>query len=182
VRVYLDTGPFIDYLSSRSPLALPLRAGGRKDRDRARLSNDAEECLKRLRFHEALTSAFTVHEAERTLFDDLNRGSKGVSDKYRYLVMSARNLSAQVLTAANYFGITVAALRETELRELIAGRDIESRSIRPADSLHIATARRRNVDLIVTGDGDLLSCDRVFQNRSGTLMRCVDTDEALSLL
>ena len=183
MKVYLDTGFFIDYLLFRSPLVSTLRSGDRRGRDPARLSRDAEECMSRLRrSHDTFTSAFMLHEAERTLFDSLSVAARGMSDKYRFLVMSARALSAQVLATTQVAGIAIVPLGSDDFLEAYALRELDALSILPADALHVVAARRLDAEVVVTGDRDLLRCDGKVANSLGKPMRCVDTDEALAIL
>ena len=69
MRVYIDTGIFIDFLVTRGHSGAYLRTAPRRGRAPDQLANDAEECLQRIaRTHTGLTSALTLYEAEEALF------------------------------------------------------------------------------------------------------------------
>jgi predicted nucleic acid-binding protein len=60
--------------------------------------------------------------------------------------------------------------------------ELQKRGLRAADALHVATAVEFDADLLVSGDEDILNVDGVITNRSGRVIRCVDSHDALKLL
>src|SRR5215470_7832268 len=103
MRVYLDTGAFIDYLTRRSHAGPFLRTSGRRGRTTDQLSLDATECFHRIgSLHEGFTSSLTLYEVERTMYERLESLSSGLPDHYRYLIASARPLAFQIMLLVEY--------------------------------------------------------------------------------
>jgi hypothetical protein len=76
MRVYVDTGLFIDYLSGRGPAATSLRSVGRRGRSLEQVLSDAERVLESIaRRHEGGTSVLTYYEAEEAPYKSLEAGT-----------------------------------------------------------------------------------------------------------
>jgi hypothetical protein len=111
MRVYIDTGLFIDYLSARTVVATRLRSTGRRDRTRDQVLSDAERVLTRVeRRHEGATSALTYYEVEEALYKSLRAGTTGVSNVDVYRVNAARSIVPQTVIAVTFFNIEVLEL------------------------------------------------------------------------
>jgi hypothetical protein len=86
MRVYLDTGVFIDYFINRSHVGHYLRTGSRRGRTPKKLNKDVISCLSRIsRKHEGFTSNLTLYELEHALFTAMKNTYKGSSHLDRYL-------------------------------------------------------------------------------------------------
>lgn len=185
MRVYFDTGVFIDYLIYRDSLISLLRNQTRRGRSLAELSEDVTNCLQIIaRNHEGFTSAFTLYEVEKSMLYRLRRASSGIDlvDKNRYLVNSARLLFQQTLAAIQYHNFRILDLTENDLLKKMTELEIAIRNIKPGDSLHIATAILHNAELIISTDRDLLRLNNIFTNNNGLQIHCCDTDQAVNLL
>jgi predicted nucleic acid-binding protein len=183
MRVYLDTGLFLDYLAPRGHAGTFLRTANRRGRTINDLSEDAAECLACISpMHEGMTSCLTLYEVEHTMYEKLKNLSTGLTDHHRYLITSARSLTIQVLSMVRYHGIRVLDLSQSVFEKAASELELQSRAIRAADSIHMATAMMNSADVIVTADDHLLGLDCVFRNPNGAQIRCVDTDVALTLL
>jgi hypothetical protein len=74
VKVYLDSGVFIDFLSGRGHAGSYLRSVDRRGRSPVRLLADAEACLAAiLDRHDGMTSSLTCYEVEEALYRELRR-------------------------------------------------------------------------------------------------------------
>lgn len=183
MRVYVDTGIFIDYLISRGHVASYLRSGKRRGRSLSQLAQDAEECFSRIsKNHEGFTSSLTFHEVEEALYQELCKSISGVTHGKKYLIPSARCAMTQMLITTGLFNIQVLDLTSTIIEQQLQQLDFQIRGIRSGDSLHMTTAILNNADLILSADRDLLNVDNVYQNATGNLIRCWDTDIALRTL
>jgi len=60
--------------------------------------------------------------------------------------------------------------------------ELQTRGIRAADALHIATAIGFDADLLVSADDSILNLDGILVNKRGAKILCRDTDMALQLL
>ena len=77
MRVYLDTGVFIDYLINRSHAGHYLRKGARRGRTPGQLNKDVVSCLSKIgRKHEGFTSCLALYELEDALFTELKNAYK----------------------------------------------------------------------------------------------------------
>ena len=183
MRVYLDTGLFLDYLAPRGHAGTFLRTADRRGRTSNRLSEDAAKCLVRISArHEGMTSCLTLYEVEHTMYEKLKNMSIGLADHHRYLITSARSLTIQVISMVRYHGIRVLDLSQSVFEKTASELELQSRGIRAADSIHVTTAMMNSADVIVTADDHLLGLDCVFRSPNGAEIRCVDTDDALTLL
>jgi len=182
VSVYVETGIFIDYLSCRGS-ARSLRTESRRGRSQGQLALDAEAFLLHIRgSRNGGTSALTCYEAEEALFKDLATTVKGVSRGGQLIVPVARALMMQTLTAIQYFDVQVLELSPGVIERQLSMVELQKRGLRAADALHVATAVEFDADLLVSGDEDILNVDGVITNRSGRVIRCVDSHDALKLL
>lgn len=178
MRVYLDTGVFIDYLSARTTSAL--RTSGRRGRALADIPTDAEQLLRVLaQKHQAATSCLTYYEVEEALFKLLAIAAKGNPNAQKLLVPAARSLMIQTQMVVRSFRISVLDLTsgiiETQLKT------VELEGIRAADALHIATALEFRAELIVSTDDGVLGLHEMLSTNSGKV-KCLDTNDALRLL
>lgn len=183
MRVYLDTGFFLDYLAPRGHAGNFLRIANRRGRSVDRLSEDAARCLVEIASkHEGVTSCLTLYEVEHAMYEKLKDLSSGLSDRHRYLITSARSLTVQVLSMVKYHNIRVLDLSQAIFQKTLSEIELQSRAIEAADSIHIATAIVHYTDLIVSTDDDMLKLNGVFANSSGGQIQCLDTDDALLVL
>jgi hypothetical protein len=98
VKVYIDTGLFIDCLTSRGPVGAYLRTAAGRGRSPAALCIDAECCLSKIaQSHKGITSSLTYYEVEEALFRELVRKNTGVAHAKKYLIPAARSAITQVM-------------------------------------------------------------------------------------
>jgi predicted nucleic acid-binding protein len=183
VKVYLDSGVFIDLLTGRGHAAY-LRTTKRRGRDPERLRTDAEKCLAAIDDrHAGTTSTITCWEVEEAMYRELVRRSPeaGVTER-RVLVPAARSLVTQTLGVIDYFRIELLDLTRLVVVAQSSNVHLQERGIRAADALHVTTALAEGAELLITTDAELIRLDNVFENSAGVSLRCVDTDHALSLL
>ena len=84
MRVYFDTGVFIDYLSTRGS-ANVLRSSARRGRTPAEIVVDAERLFELVgRAHIGATSCLTYYEAEEALYRHLAQSAKRVAESMRH--------------------------------------------------------------------------------------------------
>jgi predicted nucleic acid-binding protein len=183
VRVYCDTGIFIDYLSTRGSANSLLRSSERRGRSPADIAADAERLFGTVsRSHIGGTSCLTYYEVEEALYRLLAQSAKGISRADTLLIPAARAITTQVQIVVELFGISVLDLTSGTVRLQLQQLDLQTRGIRAADALHAASAIAFDADLLVSADDALLSLDGVLMNNQGRKMLCRDTDLALQLL
>lgn len=183
MRVYFDTGPFIDYLSARGAANALLRSAERRGRAPADIAADAERLFEKVsRAHTGATSCLTYYEVEEALYHLLAQSAKGISQADRLLIPAARSITTQVQMVVELFEISVLDLTTGIVRVQLRQLDLQTRGIRAADALHVASAIEYNADLLVSGDEAVLSLDGVLTNNEGRRMVCADTDGALRLV
>lgn len=183
MRVYVDTGVFIDYLSGRGLTASGLRSAGRRGRSLEQVLNDAEQALQRIaRRHKGATSALTYYEVEEALYKSLVAGTAGVAHADLYRVAAARSIVPQTVIAVQFFSIEVLELTAETVNTQLRIPELQTRGIRAADALHMASASRWNAGAIITADEEILRLDNLLRNDAGELMRCFDSDGALRVL
>jgi predicted nucleic acid-binding protein len=181
MRVYLDTGVFIDYLSARGNSIL--RTTDRRGRTPAAMAADAERLFEKTkRFHSAATSCLTYYEAEEALYKPLKESAKGVSHAKTMLVPVVRSMTFQLLMVVERFNISVLDLTAGTVHLQLQQHPLQTRGIRAADALHAATAIEFDADLWVSTDDALLQLDGLLTNRRGVGILCRDTDSAVHLL
>lgn len=183
MRVYLDTGTFIDYFINRSHAGHYLRPGRRRGRTPKRLEKDVVSCLSRIgRRHEGFTSILTLYELEHALFTAMKDAYKGSSHLIPLIISSARSAVPQGMTVAQLYKIKLVDVSETIILKHVQEVALQLHGIMAADSLHIITAVETDADVIISTDTHMHRLDNVFRNSRGFQIRCVDTDVALTLL
>lgn len=180
MRVYLDAGIFIDYLSARGSPGL--RTAGRRGRSLAQISADAEALLNRAsRKHRVATSCLTYYEVEEALYKQLSTAAKGIPHAEKLLVPIARSLMIQTQMVVKSFGIVALDLTASTIALQLQTTSLQTEGIRAADALHIATAIDFGAELIVSADSSILGLDESITTRTGKL-KCLDSHAALQIL
>jgi predicted nucleic acid-binding protein len=183
VRVYLDTGVFIDYLSTRGNTAAILRLSERRGRAPAEIAADAERLFEKVSStHTGATSCLTYYEVEEALYRMLAQAAKGVSRADTLLIPAARSITTQVQIMVELFNLSMLDLTSGTVRLQLQQLDLQTRGVRAADALHAATAIALDADLLVSTDDALLHLDGILVNTRGRNILCRDTDLALQLL
>jgi predicted nucleic acid-binding protein len=183
VRVYFDTGVFVDYLSARGSTNAILRSSQRRGRSPIDIAIDAERLFEKVsRKHIGATSCLTYYEVEEALYQLLIQTAKGVSQASALLVPAARSITTQVQMVINLFNLSVLDLTSGTVRLQLQQLDLQTRGIRAADALHAASAIGFDADLFVSTDAALLELDGILINNRGSTILCKDTDSALGLL
>jgi len=183
VRVYFDTGVFIDYLSARGGANALLRSSERRGRAPSAIAADAERLFEAVsKRHVGATSCLTYYEVEEALYRHLTQSTKGISRADSLLIPVARSITTQVQMVIELFGVAVLDLTAATVRLQLQQLELQTHGIRAADALHAATAIAFNADLLVTTDDAMLNLDGVLVNGSGGNVMCRDTDQAIGLL
>jgi len=183
VKVYIDTGVFIDYLSSQAIVGSTLRSTERRGRTPQKLFEDAENVLKRIASsHMGATSSLTYYEVEEALFKQLASVVTGIENANKIRVILARSIVPQTRTAVRFFGISVLDLTATTVEVQLNNMDLRDKGIRAADALHVASAINFDAEVLISVDNDVLKLDSLIKNTSGVPIKCCDTDEALTIL
>lgn len=183
MRVYFDTGVFIDYLSTRGSTNAILRSSNRRGRTPEKIAADAEQLFEKVRsIHTGATSCLTYYEVEEALYRQLVQSAKGVSRAETLLIPAARSITTQVQIVVEQFNISVLDLTSATVRLQLQQIDLQTRGIRAADALHAATAIAYDADLLISTDDALLHLDGVLTNPRGQKIACRDTDAASLLL
>ena len=183
MRVYFDTGVFIDYLSARGSANALLRSSERRGRTPGLIAADAERLFETVRkTHAGATSCLTYYEVEEALYRQLAQSAKGISRADTLLIPAARSITTQVQMVVELFSISVLDLTSATVRLQLQQLDLQTRGIRAADALHAATAIAFDADLLVSTDDALLGLDGILVNVDGRKIMCRDTDVALRLL
>lgn len=183
MRVYLDTGVFIDYLSTLGNTNAILRSSERLGRAPAEIAADAERLFEKVgSTHSVATSCLTYYEVEEALYRLLAQSAKGVSRADKLLIPLARSITTQVQIVVEIFNVSVLDLTSATVRLQLQQLDLQTRGIRAADALHAATAMEFDADLLVSTDDALLHLDGILVNARGRKILCRDTDLALHLL
>ena len=183
MQVYFDTGPFIDYLSTRGTANALLRSAERRGRAPADIAADAERLFGKVSSnHTGATSCLTHYEVEEALYAMLTRSTKGTSRADTLLIPVARSITTQVQMVVDFFNISVLDLTAEVVQLQLRQLDLQTQGVRAADALNAATAIRFNADLLVSADDALLNLDGMLLNSAGRKIICADTDRALQLL
>jgi predicted nucleic acid-binding protein len=183
VRVYFDTGVFIDFLSTRGNTNVILRSSGRRGRTPADIAVDAEQLFEKVgSAHMGATSCLTYYEVEEALYRQLAQSAKGVSHADKLLIPAARSIATQVQIVVDLFNVSVLDLTSKTVHLQLQQLDLQTRGIRAADALHAASAIAFDADLLVSTDDALLRLDGILVNTRGRKILCRDTDLALRLL
>jgi predicted nucleic acid-binding protein len=88
----------------------------------------------------------------------------------------------QTLVTIELFRITLLDLTSAVVIAQCDNVELQRRGVRAADALHVTTALTHGAQVFITTDQHLLALDNAFMIAGGDRVRCVDTDEALSLL
>jgi len=183
VRVYCDTGVFIDYLSALGSMNALLRSSARRGRPQAELAMHAKRLFEKLsRAHTSATSCLTYYEVEEALYRALAQAAKGFPRAGTLLIPAARSMMTQVQIVIELFDVGVLDLTPATVRLQLQQLDPQTRGIRAADALHAASAIAFDADLLVSTDEAVLHLDEVLTNARGHKIVCRDTDFALQLL
>ena len=183
MRVYFDTGVFIDFLSALGPTGALLRSSERRGRAPAKIAADAELLCKKVgNAHVGATSCLTYYEIEEALYRALAQSKKSVSRADTLLIPTARSIATQAQIVVELFGISVLALTSETVRLQLQQLELQTRGIRAADALHAASAIAFDADLLISTDDALLQLDGILTNIRGTKILCRDTDSSLQLL
>jgi len=181
MRVYFDTGVFIDLLSVHGNGVL--RTTDRRGRTPADLARHAEQLFEKVkRIHSGATSCLTYYEAEEASYRQLTQSTKGVPRADVLLVPTARAITFQVEAVADVFEISILDLTVQTFDLQLQQRSLQTRGIRAADALHAASAIEFDADLLVSTDDALLQLDGLLTNRRAANILCRDTDSALRML
>lgn len=182
MRIYLDTGIFIDFLHTRGNYISKLRSKGRRGRTLAQISIDAEHIFNLIsQKHQGATSCLTYYEVEEALYRELSTSTKGVSHASKLIIPAARSLMTQTQMVIKSFGITALELSPQIVRLQLQTVELQTHGVRAADALHVASALHFGAELIISADEGILQLDQVLTAKQGKL-RCLDTDAALKLL
>jgi len=189
VRVYLDTGVFVDYLLYRCSIVNSyLRKRGRRNRTIQTLSNDVTVCLSKIgsNTHSAFTSAITFLEVEEIIFDRLKKArtqsSTPIPHYMMHLITEARTSLFQIDGVIATYGISIAEYNRDVIDGVKAAQQLMQQKIQSRDAIHIITAMKENADLIISTDNDILNLHNKIQNDNGNNIRCLDTDQAKRIL
>lgn len=183
MKVYIDTGVFIDYLSPQAIAGAMLRSTNRRSRSPKKLFEDAENALKMIASsHTGATSSLTYYEVEEALFKQLTSVATGMANASTLRVLAARSIVPQTLTAVRFFGISVLDLTAAIVEAQLSNVELYIRGIRAADALHVASAIYFGAEVLISVDEDVLKLDGVITNRSGVPIKFCDTDVALTIL
>jgi len=183
VRVYFDTGVFIDFLSTRGSANALLRSAERRGRSPLDIAADAERLFEIVgKAHEGATSCLTYYEVEEALYRLLAQSARGISRADMLLIPAARAITTQVQIMVELFNISVLDMTSGTIRLQLQQLELQTRGIRAADSLHAATAMAFDADLLVSTDDAILNLDGILVNTRGRKILCRDTDRALQCL
>jgi predicted nucleic acid-binding protein len=178
MRVYFDTGVFIDFLSVHGNSIL--RTTDRRGRTPADIATDAERLFEKVkRAHTGITSCLTYYEAEEASYRQLRQSAKGVPRADMLLIPAARAITFQVEAVVDIFKVSILDLTAGTFHLQRQQRPLQTRGIRAADALHAASAIEFDADLLVSTDDALLQLDGVLTNLRGANILCRDTDAAL---
>jgi len=115
MRVYFDTGVFIDFLSVRGNSIL--RTSDRRGRTPVELAADAERLFEKVsRAHLGATSSLTYYEVEEARYAELKGSAKGVSHGDIFLIPAARVITFQVETVVDLFKFSLRPLTDATIR------------------------------------------------------------------
>lgn len=183
MKVYIDTGVFIDYLSLQAIAGSSLRSAERRGRTPQKLFEDAENVLKRVAsLHTGATSSLTYYEVEEALFKQLTSVATGMANASTIRVLAARSIVPQTMTAVRFFNIDVLDLTALIVEEQLRNVELYIRGIRAADAIHVASAINFDAEVLISVDEDVLKLDGAITNQSGVSIKFCDTDFALSIL
>jgi len=180
MKLYIDTGIFIDYLSKQALGGASLRTAPRNGRSPEKLYQDANKLLRSLIApHTAATSCLTLYEVEEALHKNWEAEAKGVANASALRVLAARSIMPQAAMAMELFGVERLPLTSEIVYQQLNHRALHVGGVRAADALHVTTASVFGADMIVSADEDVLQLDGKVVNCNGTMMLCVDSNAAL---
>lgn len=184
MRVYLDTGFFIDYLCHNAIAGTALRRAPRRGRYPPQLHQEASHVLRQIAAvpHEAATSALTCYEVEEALYKEIQIATSGVANQDALRVQSSRSLLSLTMMIVEVYGVEVRAFDHSTVSAQLQNLPLQMHGIRAADAYHVSTAVAYGAELFVCGDGKLLGLDGLLVNAAGIPIRFCDTDTALTLL
>lgn len=183
MKVYIDTGVFIDYLSPQAIAGSTLRSTVRRGRTPQKLFQDAESVLKMIASsHTGATSSLTYYEVEEALFKQLTSIATGMPNASTLRAIIARSIVPQTVTAIRLFGIEVLDLTAATVEAQLNSVELHIRGIRAADALHVASAINFDSEVLISVDEDILKLDGAIKNKSGTAIKFCDTDMAVTIL
>ncbi len=183
MRVYLDTGVFVDYLTLLGPQYAAMRSVSRRGRSATQLAVDSARLFEKFsRSHSGATSCLTFYEGEEAFYGVLKRAPSSVPQDRKTLIDAARDCPVLIRMIIKGFGLQVCDLTLATIEAQLQQRQLRTRGIRAADALHIATAIAFDAELFVSADSSLLALDGLMRNLSGSPVRFVDSDSALPML
>jgi len=186
MKVYLDTGVFVDYLVYRCLAAGSLRKKGRRNRNVQNLSDDVFTCLKKIvaQPHTAITSAITFLEVEEIIFTKLKTKQSGntIPNKIVHLITESRSNICQISVTCGIYNIDIIDYAENIIDLVRNNSFLMQKKIQSRDAIHIITAMINNADLIISGDKDILNLNKKVKNNNGNIISCLDTDDAKNIL
>ena len=183
MKVYVDTGILIDYLSKQALGGASLRSTARKGRDSQKLHGDAAQLLKCVADdHEGATSCFTYYELEEALHKRWEAEAKGVVNAAALRVLAARSIMPQAAMVILFFQLKVLDLTAAIVAEQLNHTAVHVAGVRAADALHVTSAVVFGADIIVSADDDILQLDGQVTNSAGKQMICTDSDGAVLVL
>jgi predicted nucleic acid-binding protein len=183
MKVYVDTGIFIDYLSKQALGGASLRSEPRRGRDPQKLYQDASDLLKCIADrHQGATSCLTFYEVEEALHKQWEAEARGVVNASSLRVLAARSIMPQAAMVIRFFELTVLDLTAGIVAQQLNHTALHIAGVRAADALHVMSASAFGADVIVSADDDVLQLDQKVTNSAGINMRCVDSDGALLIL
>lgn len=183
MKVYIDTGVFIDYLSPQAIAGTILRSTNRRGRTPQQLFQDAEKVLQAIATsHMGATSSLTYYEVEEALFKQLTFVATGMTNASTLRALTARSIVPQTVMATRLFGISVLDLTAATVEMQLNLVDLHLREVRAADSLHVATAIHFDAEVLVSVDEDMLKLDGIITNSNGAPIKFCDTDIAMTIL
>ena len=155
----------------------------RRGRSVVKLFEDARDALNRIASaHQGATSALTFYEVEEALYKQLVASTKGIPHAISARVTACRPIVTQALITARLFGLQILNIEERTVASLAGHATLSTRGVRAADGLHIIRAIHFDADLVLATDSGLLALDSILVNSRGILIRCLDTDIALTYL
>lgn len=183
MRVYVDTGIFIDYLAQEHPGASGLRSAERRGRSPLKLYDDAKTVLRTVADgHEGATSVLTLYEVEEALLKVLSSNIRGSERASALRVVASRPIMQQALIMTRQYAIAILDLTGEHAHGLSTETALMDRGVRAADGLHLMSACAFDADVVLATDRHLHGLDGVLLNRRNRPIRCLDSDEAHMML
>lgn len=175
MKVYFDTGFFIDYFSSRTMPAILMRTQGRRGRTIHQIQQHAQNIMYNISKHELFTSIISIEEYAILSYEHLNQTIKGTYNKKSFIRNIIKTESTKLFNLCIINNIRLIPLDNTIINDAITNEGYDKLDFH--DAIHIKTARDAKSDIIISTDLHLLSHNNIFDG-----IRILDTDEALKLL